>query len=346
MDYKIWNSWYNKSKEKMEDEVAFLKSDVDGGNFFPVQEAPKFLKHLDIVKKQNNMLTLRDLRFYCLEQKPPHFEVDENLAEMFLKTNNKVYMRELPFDCFFINVDLGGGYKGLLVHKNIIDGKEDITIHCRQEDEDGYGMFGEVNFSRIKVGVKHFSFAAYGNNGLYLNEKHFGNKEEYVKNQNKILVWVCNFLDAINHPDVEIIERKNTNDNDNQRIKRGKAPNPISNVTINIKGKLYQYLNEERKEVRNHMSYAFWVRGHYIHFWNKKTWNRLYVLDECQLSKQGYQIDKRGVIAKWKFPYIKCKGRSKPLQKDYILKEKKKTIPLNLTNHDKTITSPQKESKQ
>ncbi len=328
IDFLIWNNWYNKTKSNYlnENEEYVIESNVDGGKLYPIIESPFFLRHLEKVKEQKNMLTLRDLRYLCMNSKPPNFQVEEKLSTMFFSTNNKVYRRELPFDCFFVNVNLGEGFKGLLIHKSIFNGEESIQIHYRKEDNEGFGFFGEIDFNQYSINLNKFTYMGYGKNGLENIKKHNLSTKEIQEKAKSIIIWVCNFLDSINHPDIEIIEIKNKFDNDAKRIKRGKAPMPSSNITINIKGKLYRYINQENKTVKNPMSYAFWVRGHYIHFWNKQKWNRLYSLENNQLSKQGYQKDFRGIIAKWKFPFIKCRGKSKPLQKNYQLKQKEKTI--------------------
>jgi|TARA_Y100000310_G_C20581710_1_gene763348 hypothetical protein len=341
MDYKIWNKWYQISLQNVESENMILNSSIDGGRDIPVMYAPSFLnisnvpdrhfkKHFDGKKEITNkkllkrIIHIRDLRYELLRSKPPIFNLNEQLTNLFLRTSNKVYLRELPFDCLFINADFGDGFKGLLIHKQD-NPEKDILVHMRREDENGQGYFTELSFSQTKIKKYEHEFTGIGYGNIDMLEVTKELKEIYPS-QKKLVLFVCNFLDALNHPDIEIIEIRNDLNNDESRIKRGKSPKPSLQVNINVKGKLYKYLNYEQKKVNNPMNYSFWVRGHYIHFWNQKRWCKLYSLDDEQLSKQGYQKDKRGVIAKWKFPFIKCEGISKPIQKDYILKQKKETI--------------------
>ena len=229
-DFTIWNNWYNQTKSHYNDEQVFIESNFNGGKLFPIENVPLFLKYL---LPEQNEITLRDLRYFCMSIKPPHFEVDEKLSSMFLTTNNKVYLRELPFDCFFIDVNLGEGYKGLLIHKTLFEGKEDIQIHYRNEE---IGFFGEIRLNQYFINLNKITMVAYNSNGLNLLKDKINTKQNNTKAK-LIIIWVCNFLDAINHPDVEIIEVKNKFNNDDKRIKRGKAPMPSSTVTIKVKGK-------------------------------------------------------------------------------------------------------------
>jgi len=321
IDYNIWNRWYLLSKERYDSEV----NESSGGHIFPVEPSPEFLNH------NEPMITIRKLRYLCLKQKPPQFYVDNNLSEIFLKTKNKTKIRELPFDCFFINANLGDGYKGLLIHKTTRDNYgDDINIHIRNEDD---GLFTNIYFSqydgRVKNGVMPF---IYGKKGLNTSSKDEMTKfEKTIKNSENIIKWVCNFLDAINHPDVEMIKIKLDFNNDESRIKRGKAPQPSMIVNLKISGKLYKYISESSGKTSIQMQQAFWVRGHYIHFRDKKKWNKIYLLTDEKLRQGGYSIGIKGIIAKWKFPFIKCKGMGKPIQKDYQLKRKRETIS-NITS--------------
>ena len=331
MDYTIWNNWFNKSKLNYEKEK--YEMDKGKGKIYPIVEAPNFL---DNVKKP---ITLRNLRYKCFQMKLPCFEVDEELSNIISKTKNKIYLRELPFDCFFVNVNLKEGFQGLLIHHIIKEGKQHILIHYRKEGENGFGMFGEI-YLGLK-NVKDYKFVKYQDRGLIdychggesnksfkerLNEKEKNLFNNIMIERKEIEMWVCNFLDVINHPDVEIVKFNNKYENDDKRIQRGKSIKPSCIIVIKIKGKLYRYLNKDYKNINKPLSYSFWVRGHYIHFWNKKRWCKVYSLNDEQLAKQGYQKDSKGTISKWKFPFIKCKGRSKPILKNYILKQKKETI--------------------
>jgi len=147
---------------------------------------------------------------------------------------------------------------------------------------------------------------------LYFNPKE---SEEITK---ECCNFICNFLDFLNHPDVEIKVIKYPELLQESRIKKGRLPIPDI-VEINLKGKLYNYIYEELpKQERDLPSHSFWVRGHYMHFWNKKKYRYIYRLGLDDLKEKGYQIDEQGIISKWVLPYTKGKGLL--INKDYKLK--------------------------
>lgn len=339
IDYKIWNNWYLKSIKNYFSESAWISSDTGGGKVFPMEKMPDFLND------DREAISIRELRYLCLKQKPPQFYVQDNLSQMFLNTKNKIKMRELPFDCFFINVNIDNKFKGLLIHKTSqINKDDDINIHFRIENAKGEGLFSSVYFSQYKNDKKDFTMIRYGENGLSKLEKEYHKDMAQNIDYDRIINWVCNFLDAINHPDVEMVKIKTNFNNDESRIKRGKAPQPSMLVNLKVSGKLYRYITDESKNINNPLNQAFWVRGHYIHFRDEKKWNKIYLLSNQQLKKSGYQKDSKGIIAKWKFPFIKCKGRGKPIKKNYQLIQKKQTIPSITPKEDEDLHITKEES--
>lgn len=119
--------------------------------------------------------------------------------------------------------------------------------------------------------------------------------------ENRIPNIVCNFLNLINHPEVEIINHSNKLLHSAQ-IKKGKLGIP-DNVEINLTGKLKRYINEtsQNNEKAWELGHRFWVRGHWMEFKHPRYKN-----------KQGEKT--------WVLPYIKGKGEL--VKKDYYIGEK------------------------
>ena len=117
----------------------------------------------------------------------------------------------------------------------------------------------------------------------------------------KIQIFICNFLDFLNDPEVELKTIKRSEKNRERRIKNGKMPIPPINFII-VTGKLKIYQDGISSGIHFDFSCKFWVRGHF---------RRL--IDE---ERYGESAGKRI----WIKPYIKGKGILK--DKNYKLKIK------------------------
>lgn len=248
------------------------------------------------------------------------FDIDEELKSSLYNTKNKIFYRKSPFVKIFLNLtidfneSLKISQKDLLNDRvketgkrkvyglSIIDmgqGKEYLKGIVKVENQEELIMNGIIDCENISLPTSIFQ------NIVKPEEKEYSSilsKDE----RNKIRNFVCNFLDFLNHPDVETrLIKHQTNES---RIKRGKLPIP-DRVQINVKGKLYKYIYEDLpKQEHNSPDISFWVRGHYIHFWNKKKWKGIYSKEISDLKEKGYQLDSNGIISKWILPYIKGKG--------------------------------------
>ena len=249
------------------------------------------------------------------------FEIEDGLFDLLWNTENKIFLRNPPFNYFFINkeIEIINGLKtmGIAVRKGFNEGGKSILILLLGIDSRDKSIF--------------FKFFTINENGLPSNdftEKEYGDDftlDENKEIENKVSVFVCNFLDFLNHPEAELRIMKH--ENNLSRIKRGKLPH-LDKITIILKNKLYNYVYEELpKQKRSGFDKKFWVRGHYIHFKNKNRYKRIYGLDETELLEEGYYKQKE-MISKWVLPYIKGKG--KLVNKDYKLKprrNKKDIVP-------------------
>ncbi len=86
-------------------------------------------------------------------------------------------------------------------------------------------------------------------------------------------------------------------------------------------------LNQEKNKLNissRTLNYRFWVRGHFMRFWNKKKYAKLYnSLKEGNLASK-YYVDSKirhndVVIMLWKKPFIK--GSGVLISKKYKLKK-------------------------
>lgn len=215
------------------------------------------------------------------------FQIDTKLNECLLKTNNRIYSRNLPFVYMFIPNDILIDNKkigGLFLH----DSKSGTYILTPiYKDETHYNLklfvFQEKEHQRLikkcnKDGIKNFL------------------KDEKLKY--KIKLYICNFLDFLNTPDVEIKEIVWSEEANKKRIKRGKPPIPtIHNVTVT--GKTKEYINNFHTHNKNNYSHKFDVRGHwrtlkserYGENVGKRIWIPNYIKGDGIYIKKRYDVE-------------------------------------------------------
>ena len=234
-------------------------------------------------------------------------KVDENLFSLFEKTSNKISKRNLPFEQLIIpcNLKICNRFNPfcILITKTFILTRKREELHImvfsidEKDDSEWWDSFyiGEEGITNTKI-RRDFSGSSFSEITL----------KEDLKFQKEIGMIICNILDFVNHPEVSIKLIK-AQGNSISRIKRGKFPN-LDKGIIEISGKLYKYIYEDLPKQHNSPSISFWVRGHYVHFWNKKRWKGIYSKEIYDLKEKGYQMDSNGIISKWILPYIKGKG--------------------------------------
>ncbi len=224
------------------------------------------------------------------------FEIDDSLQRILFLTNNPGKEENMPFGKIplFFDVEFNLG-------NNLIA---------------GFIVINEVgNNSVIMPLVFPFSKNDEGNHYAYIDYfSLFKDKEVYASEdktsleegeREKMRIFLFNFLSFLNHPDVEYRVREWPLNK--AREKRGKLKIPDL-AKISITGKLYKYIYEDLpKQEKEAAGHSFWVRGHYMHFWDRTRWRRLYKLPTKEINRKGYQRS-RGVISKWILPYIKGKG--------------------------------------
>ena len=244
----------------------------------------------------------------CFNENVKKVDIDNKIFECLDRTKNKIHARKMPYSVMFIN-------KKIEFTENIICFGIGAFYSAIGTDEINIIRLNGIDLNdntewRIFFKIKKDGEIIYGGSELFEEIK----IEEI---RNRIINLFVNIMDFFNHPEI-VIKTSKWYNNEN-RIKKGKLPIPDL-VNIKIKGKLYKYIYGSLPTQKNNRSttHSFWVRGHYIHFWNKNKWNRIYKLDKDDLVKKGYQIDEDGVLSKWKLPFIKGYGILK--NKPYILK--------------------------
>ncbi len=117
---------------------------------------------------------------------------------------------------------------------------------------------------------------------------------------NKIKEIVQGIINFINNPEVEIIEKKPSEEHNQKRIKKNKIPHP-TRANSKITGKLKIYLENFRQQTQRYgFEHRFWVRGHFMHWRSerytnkkgKKTWVLPYIKGKGILIKKNYSVVK------------------------------------------------------
>jgi hypothetical protein len=128
-----------------------------------------------------------------------------------------------------------------------------------------------------------------------------------------ISVFVCNFLDMLNNPDVEV--GLISKDNQQKRINRGKTPLP-SHYVVKLLGELKKYAEQNKKDQeRFGYSHKFWVQGHMRRFRSQQKYIKLYT-SYAEGDKKYHMLN--GVLATYVPPYIKGDGLL--IEKKYLVK--------------------------
>lgn len=219
------------------------------------------------------------------------FFLGKDLIKLFIKTNNKIYARKTPFFSFYLDfknlINFPFIKGGLIISplNNILYDEHTQIIYFKEHPI----KFNEITKKWDKEWKLEIDF-------LFKKEKNIKSDIEIIKKQ------ICNFLDFINHEDVEIKNIKRTEEQNIKRMNRGKIPIPNFSY-INIKGKLKKYIYEtqKRNEKLWELGHRFWVRGHWVNFTSdryknkkgQKTWILPYIKGTGELKNKSYYLGER-----------------------------------------------------
>ena len=259
---------------------------------------------------------------FDLTEKTPHlldeanvFEVPPKVVWILSKTNNQIFYRELPFERTVLDCDVridNLWFKGFFLMADM----------CWTYYGDTDGFCDEF-----------FLFTIFDEKGTRLDSKEL-DSPDWIRSGSgpitkstlkKLRVFICNFLDFLNNPEVKIVRFERSKKNVERRIREGKEVLP-SISKIFVTGELKQYV-EKLSFDKFSYGYRFWVRGHFSRFWNKKRYKKLYdLLERNELPKKYYVDDKirpgNKVIMIWNKPYVK--GSGVLISKKYELKKIKR----------------------
>ncbi len=227
------------------------------------------------------------------------FTLMGEVKNLLMNTKNKIFERPLPFHNMFIDVNffcedisIQGLWVGdIFSPENAIDNKRQFYTdrdfktgerlirfylnHLPSHSGKGIwmGMSIPIFYENLKQHwndrLKKEILESYVKTGHSIEEGI--NEKELIKLFKRIQLFVNNFLDFLNHPDIETRVISHPQEMNEKRQKRGKPRIP-DRVKLIIKGKLYRYLYEDNGEQKTYAqpTSSFWVRGHYMHFWNVK----------------------------------------------------------------------------
>ncbi len=254
--------------------------------------SPKYKRIVDEGKGDSNLSgldaeeTRRIIPKLIISDDCKKFFLHEDICELLRSTNNKIYERNLPFDCFYL--DLSG------LELPFIDGV--MITNWGNTPVVTYLRLHPVKFNEdIKDWDREWKIER---DLLFVDD--CPKSDLY-----QIRIFICNFLDFLNNPEVELLEIDRTKEQNARRVKKGKYP--IRQLQdINLTGKLKIYLENMQSDNSFNYSYRFWVRGHFRILKNKRY---------------GVHIGKK----KWILPYIKGDGIL--VNKNYNVKSS-----LNLNN--------------
>jgi len=237
-------------------------------------------------------------------------QIDDDLIKPLLLTKNNVGYRRLPFLRTFLETTMiedGWVFQGLL----LTDGFGGTLDEDYLEELKRKGMTP----SSDKVEIKDVLIQGLAVNILtkeshlvcrWLDATHIIPEQSSVKGTlyentfKKLRLFICNFLDFLNNPEVKLIHIERTEEQNNKRIRNGKLPLPPQEF-IRVTGALKIYLDKLKSNKEFSYSCRFWVRGHFRTLRSERRYK----------DKVGSKI--------WIVPYLKGEGLL--IQKPYLIKK-------------------------
>lgn len=169
------------------------------------------------------------------------------------------------------------------------------------------------------------------------------NMKDIWRVEDRIRLFVSNFLDYLDEPEVKVIVNMNAKDlakRNEKRARRGKPPlPPIRIITVDGELKRYVRLVEGKCRTIDVARNETWVDGHFFRFWSRDKWCNLYAwIKKCKTDdeirkrlkervrrdkdghplpqSQQYRWDSRNKVIKvHKRAYVKWKGMGEPVER-------------------------------
>jgi hypothetical protein len=241
------------------------------------------------------------------------FKCENNVLELLNNTSNKIFYRNVPFPIFLIDYRDEKIINGLEIYAIIVR-DVDIVLSEKLDKDCGRGLnitvFAKDSRDKTDTWIR-FNITKKGIYRGTIRRLEMLPKKEEDKIHKKIGIFICNFLDYLQHPQAKQTIYRFSNNNEN-RAKRMKLPLQDI-IKVGATSELLRYISEQEQKKSIEFSYSFWVMGHFYHFRNKQKFNKLYSFDNDELKKRGYilredklQIER--LISRWIKPYVKGKG--------------------------------------
>lgn len=235
------------------------------------------------------------------------FRVEEDIIGLIQKTDSKREYIPCPFPKMFIDgeIKINDNIKlfGLFVHDiNSNTNKPYFENKLKERLPDSIYIKGmvKVKYKNDYFIMPYFNAIGNGMGGLEMDEE----LKKYLPNNlpEQVDMFICSFLNFINHPDVETIPRVYEEKEKIKHQTKGKVVKS-SMQTIKVTGKTRIYIENLRSLFGGKIewSHSFWVRGHFM-----------------KLQSERYK-NKRGKTV-WRVPHIKGKGQL--IKKEYEVVDK------------------------
>lgn len=208
------------------------------------------------------------------------FVIDNEVSQALYRTDNDIHKRPLPFDNFFINcsfdIEDGSRIEGIQIYnptrKNPFGPFISFWIKSKNTTANMQYALWE-NFTKNPPTKKELDIDKQLRQAQMITDPYgISNSElERIENEkvgfdalnSKLMkTYVCNFLDFLNNPEVELVKVNRTKEQNLKRIKKGKHPIP-KQLFIKVNGKLKITLNKLKEGSNSELSHRFWVRGHF-----------------------------------------------------------------------------------
>jgi len=216
------------------------------------------------------------------------FNLNKNIINLFLLTKNDNHLRKLPFHDCFINIQLD------------IEGYKIMGVRIRNPPRIGGMEFIECVIVKgdSLCGIQPIPLYTYKQKNK-INKQKNKIKKETLHLYKKIQLFVYNFLDFLNDPEVKIITVERDEKRNKKRVLHGKLPIPTRKF-VRITGQLKIYMDKLNSGAIRKIDHKFWVRGHFrtlrSEFWKKKRgiriWIPPFIKGKGILIKRNYLVKK------------------------------------------------------
>ncbi len=229
------------------------------------------------------------------------FIISEQLKRLLINTNNFISKRKIPFNLNFLETYIEDNIylsKGISFGHNTSKLGSIGLISVLVDVKNGTSII-HCTFPLFTTNIKEY-LVLKGNEEKHTPDEEWVNDvkkvEPYLK---KIQLFVINFLDFLNNPEVELVTVERTKEENEKRILKGKKPIPPQSF-VRVIGKLKIYLDQLNSDTNFSYSHRFDVRGHFRTLrsdkWRNtrgtKIWIPPYIKGKGMYIKKIYDVQK------------------------------------------------------